>query len=331
MNNVVEKELKLEQLIDSLLDTFYSRRIKKLNTLKLKETLTRKNPYLYKATGVEKASEIVQEILTAYMSSSDEGIFGDAFFEPLAEAVAVNGRVSETVGIDVISEEEIRYKAIAVKSGPSVFNSTSRTKQIEYFKELRSRVQKRDKIFDAVVGYGYGKKQSDNGDFREIAGQAFWEELTGDSEFYLKIIDLMGQKPQKHLPEYLKAFDAAVNRFTGEFINDFCKPDGTINWEKIVRFNSGKPCKKLTIVPKNKSLKEGETLQLSIIATFYGEETIEYTGSEEVEYKNLCEDVIEITKSGIVTIKKGAKPGDDAKIIITCASRTGTVKIKVKK
>src|SRR5438128_2394097 len=75
----------LEDLIRQCLDVFYKRRIKKLSELKLSNVLRKKNPYLLRAMGVQNAAEIVSEILKAYMSSSDETIFGDAFFEPLAK------------------------------------------------------------------------------------------------------------------------------------------------------------------------------------------------------------------------------------------------------
>lgn len=75
----------LKKLIARCLQDFYDRRLQRLETLKLKDYLKRKNPYLYKAIGTEKASEIVEEILSAYIVASDEGIFGDAFFEPIAK------------------------------------------------------------------------------------------------------------------------------------------------------------------------------------------------------------------------------------------------------
>jgi len=31
----------------------------------------------------------------------------------------------------------------------------------------------------------------------------------------------------------------AVNKYLGEFIPAFCNPDGSINWERLVAFNSG--------------------------------------------------------------------------------------------
>ena len=36
----------------------------------------------------------------------------------------------------------------------------------------------------------------------------------------------------------LGRWDAAINRFTAEFIKDFCFPDGRIDWEKLVQFVS---------------------------------------------------------------------------------------------
>lgn len=323
----------LSAIIEDLLNDFYKRRIEKISKLELKNTLARKNPYLYKAVGVEKASDIVSEILSAYMSSSDEGIFGDAFFEPLAERIG-KGHVAETEGVDVIIEDDRTYKAFAVKSGTNVFNADSKQKQVDNFNALRKRVAKRKKFFDAIVGYGYGIKETDinKQGFREVAGQAFWEELTGDPEFYLKIISVMGDKPQQHLVEYQKAFDAAVNRFTKEFIDDFCNDDGTINWEKIVKFNSGRTCKKLSVTPQTKTLDILEELQLSVTAFMFGDEQVDMTQSPEVDYVvNSGVDSINIDSYGIVKIKEDAVPGDIAKVIVSCLGKSRTITIKVKK
>ncbi len=56
----------LGKLIAKCLQDFYNRRLQRVETLKLKDFLRRKNPYLYKAIGTEKASEIVEEILVGY-------------------------------------------------------------------------------------------------------------------------------------------------------------------------------------------------------------------------------------------------------------------------
>jgi hypothetical protein len=231
----------LENKIAELLDDFYQRRISKINELQLKPTLKRKNPYLFRAIGVQDASDIVKRILLAFMSSSEETMFGNVFFEPLV-LFASGGQVSDASGVDVSIETDTIYKAIAVKSGPSVFNVQSRAKQANDFKSLEARLRKIQKHFDPIVGYCYGKRtqREDNAaNFRELAGQAFWEEITGDPDFYLKIVRLMKQKPQEHSVEYEAAWVAAVNRLTREFLNEFCHEDGTIDWEKLTIFNSG--------------------------------------------------------------------------------------------
>ena len=48
----------------------------------------------------------------------------------------------------------------------------------------------------------------------------------------------MKDKSSAHRAEYLFAWYAAINRFTAEFVSDFCFPDGRIDWEKLVRYVS---------------------------------------------------------------------------------------------
>ena len=61
MTNIMNQS-ELENLIRRSLDDFYQRRMKKLSELKLNDVLRKKNPYLYRAIGVQKASEIVEEL-----------------------------------------------------------------------------------------------------------------------------------------------------------------------------------------------------------------------------------------------------------------------------
>ena len=232
----------LGKLIANSLNDFYARRLQSLSTLKLRKILLRKNPYLYKAIGTESATEIVEEILKAYLSSSDEGIFGDSFFEPIAKAVS-GGTVAPSEGVDVAVETKDRYKAISVKSGPNPFNASQVKRQIDEFETLRRRLTKLRKQFDPILGHGYGKKQSPATKikiYRDISGQQFWDELTGDSEFYQKLILLMEDDViRKHREEYHAEYQKAVNRYVREFTTDFCKADGSIDWSKLVAFNSG--------------------------------------------------------------------------------------------
>lgn len=232
----------LEGLVRKSLDDFYRRRIQKLSTLKLKDTLKKKNPYLFRAIGMKQASEIVSAILQAYMSASDEGIFGDAFFEPIARMCS-GGHPASGEGVDITIETETTYKAISVKSGPNIFNASQSKRMDEEFKALRSRMHKLHKQFDALLGGCYGRKHADptaSRIYRIRCGQEFWEELTGDPSFYLKLIHLMHDYPIAHRTQFEIEWANAVNRFEREFLIEFATEKGEIDWEKLVRFNSGK-------------------------------------------------------------------------------------------
>lgn len=230
---------KLEALISKCLGDFYNRRIDKINELKLRTVLKRKNPYLFRALGIQKASEIVDRLASDYIASSDESLFGDAFFEPIAIVVS-GGSVSDAAGVDFTLETETQYTAIAMKSGPNPYNASQKRRQHDEFLAVRNRLYRIHKEFDPVLAHAYGRRNSRNETliYRDSSGQTFWQEMTGDPDFYLKLIRLMRDEPAKHRQEYQPKWEATINRFTGEFIGDFCLEDGSIDWEKLVRFVS---------------------------------------------------------------------------------------------
>ena len=241
MQKMSDKELR--KLIADSLTAFYESRMRVIEKIQLKTILRRKNPYLYKALGTESATEIIESILAAYVSSSDETIFGNVFFEPIALAVS-GGVVSDSPGVDISVETESAYLAISLKSGPNVFNSSQKEKQDTQFKSLRGRLLKLKKRFDPLLAHCYGRVRSEpdrRKTYRERSGQEFWEEITGDRDFYKKLIRLIEDKiVERNRQTYKIAWDRAVNRYVGEFTKDFCLPNGAINWEKLLEFNSGK-------------------------------------------------------------------------------------------
>lgn len=253
----------LEAKIAELLDLFFTKRAESLGKLQLKDKLKAKSPYLMRAIGVADASEIIEEMLDAHISSSDETIFGNDFFEPLAKWVAEKAyegipgttvQVSGAEGCDVSIEHQNHYEAFAVKSGPKVFNAQSRKRQADEFRKLKRILSKTKKMFEPIVGYCYGSKQqreSADSDFKELAGQRFWAHLTGDDSFYLRISELMREKPISHRQEFHEAYSKAKNKFVKEFSEEFTEPDGSIDWAKLTERNSG--------IPKPKKSKKTST------------------------------------------------------------------------
>ncbi len=232
------------QAIAEALGTFYSSLIDKIDNLDIKKVMKRKNPYLYRAKAMENASEIVESVLNAFVSSSEETIFGNCFFEPIAIA-ACGGNKALAEGIDIMiqNDAENTIYAVAVKSGPSVFNADSKKRQEQNFTAASKLAQQAKARYVAYIGYCYGKKK-DSGRgkpkmYQELAGKRFWAELTGDEDFYIKIITFMGTLPEQYVASYKESYNKAANRLVREFSNDFCKDDGSIDWEKLVEFNSG--------------------------------------------------------------------------------------------
>lgn len=243
INNGYNEEAVVEAIAEAL-NNFYNSLIEKIDKLDIKVVMKRKNPYLYRAKAMENASEIVESVLSAYVSSSEETIFGNCFFEPIAIA-ASNGNKALAEGIDIMIEDKASNTiyAVAVKSGTSVFNADSKKRQEQNFVAASKLAQQARARYEAYIGYCYGKKKASGRGkpkfYQELAGKKFWEELTGDEDFYKKIITFMGTLPEQYVAAYKESYNKAANRLVREFSNDFCKEDGSIDWEKLVEFNSG--------------------------------------------------------------------------------------------
>ena len=77
-----------------------------------------------------------------------------------------------------------------------MFNADSKKRQEQNFMAASKLAQQAKARFEAYIGYAYGKKKETGRGkpkmYRELAGKQFWSELTGDENFYLKIIKFMG-------------------------------------------------------------------------------------------------------------------------------------------
>lgn len=245
----------LKEIVGKALEAYYDRRITKLHDLQLNKVLKRKNPYLFLAAGITSPHEFIELVVSAFISSSEETIFGDYFFEPVALQIS-GGRKSITDSVDVEIESKNEVKAYAIKSGQYVFNAQSRRRQNDAFEECRRRVTGK-RHFEPIVGYCYGRKNAmpkGKKNFREVSGQAFWEELSNDDKMYFRIADVVSERAPDFLDEYQKAYDELVFRFTEEFSKEYCNNEGEIDWYKLILFNSGKKTKKKT-APKKKTKK----------------------------------------------------------------------------
>lgn len=241
----------LEQKVGELLQTLYQKRLTALQELKLGDLL-KKNPYLYRALGLSRPADLIEQLLIARISSSDETIFGNDFFEPLAVFAAQQAQSSAQVtvgagaGQDIAIETAREYLAISVKSGTNIFNSQSEKGQSAEFNQLQARLKKLGKMFRPIIGYGYGRKSAPKkaSPVERLAGQQFWELLTGETDFYLRISRAMEAFATTHATEFQLSLDAKLNALLREFMIDFVEMTGQIRWDAVVAFSSS------TVAPK---------------------------------------------------------------------------------
>jgi hypothetical protein len=235
----------VSKYVEENIGTFHKKRIAGLNQLKLKTVLSKKNPYLFKAKYILTAQDIIKSFTDAFISSQEEGIFGN-WMEGLAIFInekVYHGRKSGIVGVDLEFDlKNIRY-IVTIKSGPNWGNSSQINKLVSDFKTAKKILRTSNSQLNviAINGCCYGRdNQPDKGEYFKYCGQRFWEFISGDKELFTKIIEPLGHQAKERNDDFMVSYAQMINLFTKEFADTFCKQDGSIDWEKIVRFNSEK-------------------------------------------------------------------------------------------
>jgi len=118
---------RLWEFVNSRIEDFHDKRIERLARLELNDVLKRKNPYLFKAKHLQTAPALVESILDAHNSSSEEKMFGD-FLEELA--VFISGEMYGGRKSSAKAAKRAHWRAIsrmpAGYSGKDVMGSTCR-------------------------------------------------------------------------------------------------------------------------------------------------------------------------------------------------------------
>lgn len=230
--------------VEENIGEFHQRRATSLQGLKLTQVLKRKNPYLFKAKNINDAHDLVKLILDAHLSSQEETIFGE-FLEKLAIFVcgkSFGGRKSSAEGIDLEFVRDNILYIVSIKSGPNWGNSSQIKRMVDNFKQAIRILRTGDNKVNvrAVNGCCYGREnQPDKGDYLKLCGQEFWEFISGGDRLFVDIVEPLGYRAKERNEEFYVEYSRLLNLFTQQFMDDFCI-NGRIDWDKLVRFNSGK-------------------------------------------------------------------------------------------
>ncbi len=223
---------------------FHQRRIASLEQLSLNRLL-RKNPYLFRAKHITTAGELIGGLLDAFLSSSEEKHFGD-FLEGLAIFVAsetCGGYKSAAPGVDLEFVNRDVHYVVSIKSGPNWGNSSQHKRLAQDLRNAVIRLKQAGTSLKVqpVLGICYGKTRTSytRDGYLKVVGQNFWYLISENKQLYTEIIDPIGYRAREHNDAFLSARAKVENRFTQAFIERFCRADGAIDWEALVRFNSG--------------------------------------------------------------------------------------------
>lgn len=241
MNNLDLSDL-LEFVNVNIVD-FHQRRISSLEDLDL-DKLLKKNPYLFKAKNINTANDLIIGLLDAFLSSSEEKLFGD-FLEALAIFIAgktFNGHKSSAPGVDLeFFKDDIHY-LVSIKSDTNWGNSSQHRKLREDLATALKRIKQSQHAshVQPVLGICYGKTRTSylHG-YMKVVGQNFWYLISDTPDLYKDIIEPIGYRAKEHNDTFFAEKSRVVNRFTKYFLDRFCDPIGNINWNKLVEFNSG--------------------------------------------------------------------------------------------
>lgn len=235
----------VEKYVNENVVNFHERRIDSLRKMRIK-TLINKNPYLFRAKNVTTAGEMVNSLLEARLSSSEEEMFG-RFLEGLAIFVAERtsgGRKSAAPGVDLEFIDNGVLYLVSVKSGTNWGNASQHNDLEQHLKTAVIRVKQRDPGTNVqpVVGICYGRTRTAHNERRgwlKIVGQNFWYFVSENKELYMDIIHPIGYEAKQHNQLYLLEKSKAANRLTRDFIQGYCDESGEINWPELVRSVSG--------------------------------------------------------------------------------------------
>ncbi len=234
----------LEEFVNKNISLFHAGKQKALENLKLRQLLKKKNPYLFKAKNISVAWELVKEVLEAFLSSSEEKLFGD-FLEELAVFISektCGGRKSVATGLDIEFENNDVLYLVSVKSGPNWGNSSQQKKQeLDFQNAVKVLKQsKHTKNVQPVLGICYGKTRTSHlRGYLKVVGQNFWYLISENENLYTDIIEPIGYRAKQHNTKFKRQKSKIINLFTKEILEDFCNKDGEINWKKLIEFNSG--------------------------------------------------------------------------------------------
>ena len=224
-----------QAFVDTFLDDFVEPFKKRLSELTFRNLIGRKNPYLYRASGISSIEELNDRALGDFVSSSTETSFGTAV-EHFITSLPGNIK-SSAPGVDVERRSEQEVELFAIKSGPGGYNSSSFKTQRQQLAETKTRLeQQRRLIVNAYVGFAYGRKRDGKPGpgYTVLSSKNLWAKLSGDGQFYEKVLEAYACVAKF----YQGGVSTTRSRLLSEAKTSFSRGN-TIDWLSVLQAASG--------------------------------------------------------------------------------------------
>jgi hypothetical protein len=227
---------RVEAFVEHEIGVFHRARLSVFESLDLSKLAKRKNPYLARAKNVTRAQDLVEHWLNAYLSSSEEEHFGQ-FMERLAVFIA-----SETCdivpnapkGVDLVFLRAGVYHIVQIKSGPNWGNADQHKSLKQNFIDAGAFYAPR--AYACTLGICYGRQKLTTSDvYTKRVGKHFWHFISDDPQLYLTMVEPIGYQARQRNEAYQRERDARLNVLTGQVLSEFCKPNGEIDWQALVK------------------------------------------------------------------------------------------------
>lgn len=166
------------------------------------------NPFLFKylanfLTGNDNAESIAKAlVLPRILGSSINTSFGMKVQKLIGQLFQGLGSTTSGIDIEFIDGIDGRRKYCQLKAGPNTINHDDVTTVINHFNGVRNLARTNNLnvgINDMIVGVIYGEETELSSHYKRISqcypviiGKEFWYRLTGKENFYLDLIDAIG-------------------------------------------------------------------------------------------------------------------------------------------
>jgi len=155
-------------------------------------------------TGNDDSESIARAlVLPRVLGSSITTSFGMKIQSLISTLFQGLGSTTQGIDIEFIDETDGRKKYCQLKAGPNTINHDDVTTIVNHFNGVRNLARTNNLnvgINDMIVGVVYGENEELSSHYKRISqnypvhiGQDFWHRLTGKDDFYLELIDAIGE------------------------------------------------------------------------------------------------------------------------------------------